>query len=113
MSTLAYGLNYLSTSWADLGRPTVTLILSSRMLGNRNNICRPSSDRSFKNKKCPYRYSTISLLFLKIKFSRERECITRQEYRYINNTIFPSQSLRENKVESISLYWTTKNIKFN
>lgn len=32
MSTLAYGLNYLSTSWADLGRPTVTLILSSRML---------------------------------------------------------------------------------
>jgi hypothetical protein len=33
MSTLAYGLNYLSTSWADLGRPTVTLILSCRMLG--------------------------------------------------------------------------------
>ena len=32
MSTLAYGLNYLSTSWSDLGRPTLTLILSSTML---------------------------------------------------------------------------------
>ena len=33
MSTLAYGLNYLSTSWSDLGRPTLTLILSNAMLG--------------------------------------------------------------------------------
>lgn len=33
MSTLAYGLNYLSTSWSDLGRPTLTLILSNSMLG--------------------------------------------------------------------------------
>jgi hypothetical protein len=33
MSTLAYGLNYLSTSWSDLGRPTITLILSNAMLG--------------------------------------------------------------------------------
>ena len=31
MSTLAYGLNYLSTSWSDLGRPTLTLILSTAM----------------------------------------------------------------------------------
>lgn len=32
MSTLAYGLNYLSTSWSDLGRPTLTIILASSML---------------------------------------------------------------------------------
>jgi len=32
MSTLAYGLNYLSTTWSELGRPTVTIILSSDML---------------------------------------------------------------------------------
>ena len=32
MSTLAYGLNYLSTSWTDVGRPTITLILSNSML---------------------------------------------------------------------------------
>jgi len=31
MSTLAYGLNFLSTSWTDIGRPTITLILSSTM----------------------------------------------------------------------------------
>eukprot|EP00092_Neocalanus_flemingeri_P040364 GFUD01043962.1.p1 GENE.GFUD01043962.1~~GFUD01043962.1.p1 ORF type:complete len:1237 (+),score=200.38 GFUD01043962.1:169-3879(+) len=32
MSTLAYSLNYLSTSWMALGRPTLTLILNSSML---------------------------------------------------------------------------------
>jgi len=32
MSTLAYGLNYLSTSWTDVGRPTLTLILGNSML---------------------------------------------------------------------------------
>jgi len=32
MSTLAYGLNYLSTTWTELGRPTVTLIISSDMV---------------------------------------------------------------------------------
>merc|ERR1719228_2457822 len=32
MSTLAYGLNFLSTSWSDIGRPTMTLILSAAML---------------------------------------------------------------------------------
>ena len=35
MSTLAYGLNYLATSWTDLGRPTMTLILSNSMLGTK------------------------------------------------------------------------------
>ena len=41
MSTLAYGLNYLSTSWSDLGRPTITLILSNAMLG----ICSCTLDK--------------------------------------------------------------------
>ena len=32
MSTLAYGLNYLGTSWTDPGRPTITLILPTAMV---------------------------------------------------------------------------------
>ena len=32
MSSLAYGLNYLSTSWTDPGRPTITLILPTTMI---------------------------------------------------------------------------------
>ena len=32
MSTLAYGLNYLSTSWTDPGRPTITLIMPTAMI---------------------------------------------------------------------------------
>eukprot|EP00092_Neocalanus_flemingeri_P036527 GFUD01039770.1.p1 GENE.GFUD01039770.1~~GFUD01039770.1.p1 ORF type:complete len:1190 (+),score=295.95 GFUD01039770.1:88-3657(+) len=32
MSTLAYALNYVSTKWTELGRPTVTIILSSHMV---------------------------------------------------------------------------------
>ena len=32
MSTLAYGLNYLATTWSDPGRPTLTLILHRAML---------------------------------------------------------------------------------
>jgi len=40
MSTLAYGLNYLSTTWSELGRPTVTLILSSDMLEDGNSVPR-------------------------------------------------------------------------
>ena len=32
MSTLAYGLNYLSTTWTDPGRPTITLILNEAMV---------------------------------------------------------------------------------
>ncbi|XP_023325881.1 probable phosphorylase b kinase regulatory subunit alpha [Eurytemora carolleeae] len=38
MSTLAYGLNYLATSWTDLGRPTMTLILSCSMLEDDGTI---------------------------------------------------------------------------
>jgi len=38
MSTLAYGLNYLSTTWSELGRPTVTMILSSDMLENSHSV---------------------------------------------------------------------------
>ena len=34
MSTLAYGLNYMSTSWTELGRPTITLILGHSMVEN-------------------------------------------------------------------------------
>ena len=32
MSTLAYGLNYLSTTWTDPGRPTITLIVNNAMI---------------------------------------------------------------------------------
>ena len=32
MSTLAYGLNYLSTTWDDPGRPTLTLIVNNAMI---------------------------------------------------------------------------------
>lgn len=32
MSTLAYGLNYLSTTWTDPGRPTITLIVNNGMI---------------------------------------------------------------------------------
>ena len=32
MSSLAYGLNYLSTSWTDPGRPTITLIMPTAMI---------------------------------------------------------------------------------
>ena len=32
VSTLAYGLNYLSTTWSDPGRPTITLIINRAMI---------------------------------------------------------------------------------
>ena len=32
MSTLAFGLSYLSKQWTELGRPTITLILNQTML---------------------------------------------------------------------------------
>ena len=41
MATLTYSLNYLATSWSQLGRPTVTLILTNDMLDSGTTI--PSS----------------------------------------------------------------------
>jgi hypothetical protein len=33
MTTLEYGLNYLSTCWSAMGRPIITLIMGDNMLG--------------------------------------------------------------------------------
>jgi hypothetical protein len=34
MTTLEYGLNYLSTCWSAMGRPIITLIMGDNMLGS-------------------------------------------------------------------------------
>lgn len=36
MTTLEYGLNYLSTCWSAMGRPIITLIMGDNMLGEKN-----------------------------------------------------------------------------
>ena len=57
ISTLKFGLNYLSNSWSELGRPTVTLILSNDMIGEDGSIPGPITDALHKIK-AGYIYGT-------------------------------------------------------
>ena len=57
ISTLKFGLNYLSNSWSELGRPTVTLILTNDMIGEDDSIPDPITDALHKIK-AGYIYGT-------------------------------------------------------
>ena len=57
ISTLKFGLNYLSNSWSELGRPTVTLILTNDMIGEDDSIPEPITDALHKIK-AGYIYGT-------------------------------------------------------
>ena len=48
ISTLKFGLNYLSNSWSDLGRPTVTLLLTNDMIGEDGSFPEPITDALHK-----------------------------------------------------------------
>ena len=57
VSSLKFALNYLSNSWSELGRPTVTLILTNDMIGQDDTIPPPITDALLKIK-AGYIYGT-------------------------------------------------------
>ena len=57
ISSLKFALNYLSNSWSELGRPTVTLILTNDLIGDDDTIPPPITDALLKIK-AGYIYGT-------------------------------------------------------
>ena len=57
ISTLMFALNFLSNSWSELGRPTVTLVLTNDMIGEDDSIPEPVTD-ALKKIQAGYIYGT-------------------------------------------------------